>query len=165
MKGLTIRDYRSEDAAPLAELFFDAVQRGAAGHYDATQRAAWCSVPPSGARWSDRLGQADTVVAEHDGRLVGFMTLDPVRAYLDLAFVAPDMMGKGVAGPLYAVLESRARAASLTRLSTEASLLAERFFRRQGWQLVTRQVVERNGVSIPNARMEKQLHSKVVSPA
>ena len=88
---------------------------------------------------------------------VGFMTLNPDTGYLDLAFVLPELMGKGVAATLYAMLESRARAAGLTRLTTEASLLSEPFFLREGWRLVRRQEVERSGARLSNALMEKSL--------
>jgi len=157
MTGLTLRRFEPGDAPGLAQLFFDAVQVGAAGHYSQAQRDAWCGAPPADARWSARLRGADTLVAERGGALQGFMTLDPASGHIDLAFVAPEMRGTGLADSLYAVLEGRARALGLARLHSEASLLAERFFLRRGWRLVARQVVERHGVSLPNARMEKCL--------
>lgn len=47
---------------------------------------------------------------------------------IDFAYVAPAVMGQGVAQALYEVLEAHARAAALARLSTEASHPARRFF-------------------------------------
>ena len=55
------------------------------------------------------------------------------------------------------MLEGRARALGLTRLDTEASLLAEPVFLRLGWQVIKRQDVVRRGVSLRNAWMEKKL--------
>lgn len=107
--------------------------------------------------WEDRLAAADTVVAVKGGAAVGFMSLDPTRGYLDLAFVLPEAMGQGVAAALYAVLEGRARALGLACLTTEASHLAEPFFARHGWRVVRRQRVERHGVMLSNALMEKAL--------
>jgi putative acetyltransferase len=157
MNGLLIRPYRGDDAPALAAVFHSAVRTGAGRHYSAKQRAAWSPEPPSGDEWQARLAQPDTMVAELDGAAVGFMTLDMTTGYLDFAYVAPGVMGKGVAETLYAVVEGRARVAGVAQLSTEASRLAERFFLRRGWQLVARQKVERRGVKIPNARMEKRL--------
>lgn len=163
MRDLAIRDYREADALDLAHLYHKAVQRGAAGHYSQAQRDAWCRLPPIGANWSDRLARADTLVAETTDGALGFMTLDRSTGHIDLAYVAPEMRGAGLAATLYAVLEGRARAARLAHLTSEASLLAERFFLRHGWQVVARQVVERSGISIPNARMVKHLTPKKVA--
>ena len=156
---LVIRSYVPDDAPELAKVFHRAVHEGAATKYSLDERHAWSPDLPTGPKWHDRLAGAETVVAEMDRRPVGFMTLDVPRAYLDLAFVVPEVMGQGVAGAVYAVLEGRARVAGLTRMTTEASLLAEPFFERQGWRLVARQKVDRLGVQLSNAVMEKSLGS------
>jgi len=160
MNGLLIRPCRVTDAPGLAELYHRAVREGTGAHYDAAQRAAWSPAPPMDETWRRRLIEAQTVVAEQGGRLMGFMTLDIESGWIDFAYVAPEAMGRGVGETLYAVLEGRARAAGLTRLETEASLLAERFFARRGWRIVMRQEVERNGVRLPNAVMEKSLTAR-----
>ena len=104
--------------------------------------------------------EAETIVAERAGALLGCMTMDMGPGYLDFAYVAPEVMGRGVATALYAVIEGRARVAGHGRLETQASLLAERFFARNGWRIVARQEVERDGVRIPNAVMEKRLKAR-----
>ncbi|UWQ97163.1 GNAT family N-acetyltransferase [Rhodobacteraceae bacterium M385] len=157
MNGLIIRPYRPADAIPLATLFHRAVREGAAQKYDPAQCEAWSPAPPTGEGWRARIEEAETIVAERDGTLLGFMTLDIETGFLDFAYVSPEYMGKGVASALYAVIEGRARVKGHLTLETEASLLAEPFFLRQGWRLVQRQEVERNGVKIPNVRMEKRL--------
>ena len=157
MNGLLIRPCRVTDAPALADLYHRSVHEGTRRHYDAAQRRAWSPQPPSHADWRRRLIDAQTIVAERGDTLLGFMTLDLDSGFLDFAYVAPEAMGQGVARTLYAVLEGRARVAGLPRLETEASLLAEPFFSRQGWRILRRQQVERDGVLLPNAVMEKQL--------
>lgn len=157
MNGLIIRPCRVTDAPGLAALYHRAVHEGAAGHYDAAQRAAWSPAPPTGEDWRRRLIEAQTIVAEQADGLLGFMTLDQRTGWIDFAYVAPEAMGRGVGETLYAVLEGRARAAGLTRLETEASLLAERFFLRRGWSVLQRQEVRRHGVGLPNTAMAKTL--------
>ena len=76
---------------------------------------------------------------------------------IDLAFVAPDVAGQGVAKPLYDAIEAEAKGRGLARLHAEASLLARPFFERQGWSVVGRQSVERDGVALTNFVMEKAL--------
>ena len=154
---LSIRSYAEGDAPGLAKVFHRAVHEGAATRYSLDERMAWSPSVPDGASWEERLSGLETVVAERAGDPVGFMSLDVSRGYLDLAFVVPEVMGQGVAALIYAVVEGRARSAGLTRLTTEASLLAEPFFRRQGWRLMKRQKVERLGVELSNAVMEKDI--------
>lgn len=160
MNGLIIRPYRPADAIPLATLYHRSVRDGAAGKYNATQREAWSPAPPTHEGWRARVEEAETIVAERDGTLLGFMTIDIETGFVDFAYVAPEVMGQGVAASLYAVIEGRARVKGHAVLETEASLLAEPFFRRHGWRVVTRQEVERHGVKIPNARMEKRLNRR-----
>ena len=153
---MEVRSYHASDAPALGEVFHRAVREGASHRYNRAQVEAWAPHAPNGPKWETRLAEADTVVALEGETRVGFMNLDE-SGYLDLAFVLPEQMGQGVSDMLYAVLESRARARGVTRLSTQASLMAEPFFARQGWQVVRRQEVEINGVVLKNAWMEKIL--------
>lgn len=153
---MEVRSYQPGDAGPLGQVFHRAVRDGASARYDAAQVAAWSPEAPASPAWAERLSKADTVVAVEGKTPVGFMNVDE-SGYLDLAFVLPEKMGQGVADMLYAVLESRARARGTPRLTTQASLLAEPFFARQGWTLLRRQEVEINGVVLKNAWMEKPL--------
>lgn len=161
MRPLMVRPYQPGDLEELAQLFHRAVRDGAAGHYSDDQRAAWSPAPPAGDAWRRRVAEADTVVAEHAGTILGFMTLDLARGYLDFAYVAPEAMGQGVSDALYAVLESRARGSGLDRLATDASELARSFFARNGWQMVVRQEIERAGITLQNYRMVKQLRQHI----
>lgn len=159
MNGLLIRPYRMGDAKPLGKLFHNAVRYGAKDHYTRRQRMAWSPKPRACQLWAIELysPNVDTFVAEWGGRAVGFMTLAPETGHLDFAYVAPNLRGAGVANALYHMIEGRARTVGLRRLETEASHMAERFFLRRGWHLLARQEVVRNGIKIPNARMEKYL--------
>lgn len=159
---MEVRSYREGDAEALGTVFHRAVREGASARYDAAQVAAWSPAPKSGEDWAERLERAGTVVALEDGRPIGFMSLDET-GYIDVAFVLPEAMGKGVAATLYAVLEGRARAAGVTQLTTQASLLAEPFFARQGWVVTRRQEVEIGGVTLRNAWMEKRLERAIAA--
>jgi putative acetyltransferase len=155
MKGLVIRNYRPEDARALALVFHRAVRRSTGDHYTLAQRLAWSPWVKPGRAWHERLAEIETIVAEMPRGAVGFMALDLADGFLDFAYVDPAVRGKGVAAELYDVLEARARAAGLTRLQTEASRVAEPFFRERGWVLLHRQRVRRLGVRLPNALMER----------
>jgi putative acetyltransferase len=73
-------------------------------------------------------------VAEEDGRMTGFMSLCP-DGLLDMAFVIPEVMGKGTAAALYDTLLAKARAVELPRLTVIASPFSQRFLLRRGWQV------------------------------
>ena len=118
MNGLILRSFRPSDAIGLAMLYHRAVRDGAAGKYDAAQRTAWSPDVPTHEGWRAHVEDAMTIVAERDGVLLGFMTLDVDNAYLDFAYVAPEVMGQGVASALYAIIEGRARVHGLARLET-----------------------------------------------
>lgn len=154
---LTVRFYRPEDAIPLGRVYFRAVRDGASRLYSPEQCAAWAPHAPASAVWRRRLAHGETLVAEQDGAPVGFMSLIPATGLIDLAYVLPEVMGKGVAPALYALLEGRARASGLDRLGTDASEGARPFFLRHGWKVIARQDLVRDGVALHNYRMEKRL--------
>lgn len=156
MENLTVRRLREGDSAATARAFFNAVHHGTGDHYDERQRNAWAGRVPETEPWAERLTLQDTFVAESNGTLVGFMTL-AADGYIDLAFVAPEMIGKGVALLLYEAVEREACNLGVARLNAEASFPARSFFERQGWSTVREQTVTRNGVSLTNFVMEKHL--------
>ncbi|AZQ67334.1 GNAT family N-acetyltransferase [Silicimonas algicola] len=150
---VVVRSGRAEDVPALPEVFHAAVQ--AAEAYSEAERAAWSPAVPTVEAWTRRLDGLDVVVAEVGGEVAGFMCLKD--DLLDLAYVHPTFARQGVGHALYAVVEGRARSVGVTRLRTEASLVAEPFFLRHGWRVVRRQEVVRNGVALRNAVMEKVL--------
>lgn len=158
MTEFVVRSSAPTDAEALAVVFYRAVHEGAAARYSHAERAAWVPKVPKGLAWDAKLAKSDGVVAESGGKIVGFMTRQ--GAHFDMAYVLPEVMGTGVAGVLCAVLEGRARAAGVTHMTVEASLLAEPFFARRGWTLVRWQTVERRGVALRNCVMEKSLTQK-----
>ncbi len=155
-RPITLRAYRPADAQATYDVFYDAVHRGTVAHYSQRERAAWVNsqVMPSG--WTEKLERQFTQVAVSEGRLIGFMSLER-SGYLDMAYVLPSVMGQGVAARLYAALENWARAQLIPRLSVQASHLAKPFLQRQGWRLIDRQAVLRNGRRITNFTMDKVL--------
>ena len=84
----TIRPFRDDDAAAAARVFFDAVHHAPGNRYDAAQLRAWTAAPPDTRTWRQRLASQTCFVAERQGAVIGFMTIDR-DGYIDLAFVAP----------------------------------------------------------------------------
>jgi putative acetyltransferase len=128
-----IRRFTVSDAQATRDVFVAAVQIGALGRYDAAERAKWLPDPTMPATWAAWLDGHFTLVAESDG-VAGFMMLER-SGYLNMAYVRPDQMGKGVADALYAGILTEARALHLPRLTVLASRYAQGFFARHGWRL------------------------------
>ncbi|MDU9002616.1 GNAT family N-acetyltransferase [Sedimentitalea todarodis] len=152
-----VRPYVAADCAGCWHVFFDAVQTGARHHYSQAQRDAWCaSVPAPTLENCARLGDALTCVAHRGETVIGFMTLER-NGHLDMAFVTPDDMGRGVAGALHESVLQSARAHGLGHLTADASHLARKFLARHGWHEIEAETVMRAGVPLERFRMELKL--------
>ncbi|MEO9873797.1 MAG: GNAT family N-acetyltransferase [Anderseniella sp.] len=158
MDDLEIREFKANDVGETAQIFFNAVRLGTTEYYDDRQRRAWAAKVPDNGEWRERLQSQHSFVAQLNTKPVGFMTLDG-NGHIDLAFVAPDLIGKGVARALYERVEAEALRLGIRRLDTYASYLARRFFRRQGWSVVRQRSVSIGDVSMTNFAMEKRLNT------
>lgn len=154
-----LRPYRSpDDAAATLATFRTAVRVTAAELYTPEQIAAWLGPDDVDlAAWDARRRAAWTVVAEVDGRVVGFSDLLP-DGLVDMLFVHPDVGGRGVARALLTAVEDEARARGLTGLRTHASRRARPVFERLGWVVtVDRRDNTARGVVVPNYEMRRDL--------
>ena len=70
----TLRWASDADFDGLGEVMFAAVREGESPYTEA-QRQAWVPEPRRGSEWRTRLLSQDIIVAEADGRLLGFMSL------------------------------------------------------------------------------------------
>ncbi|MDR3033848.1 MAG: GNAT family N-acetyltransferase [Kitasatospora sp.] len=75
-----------------------------------------------------------TAVAERDGRIVGFCTLEgnPPEGVLGMLFVEPDAMGQGVGRLLYEHVSGTAHRLGFTRFTIDADPYAEPFYLAMG---------------------------------
>ena len=66
------------------------------------------SISPRGSTWwrerwrNELVPAAQIVIAEADGAMIGFVTVDPATLYLDQIVVAPEFWGSGVGAALVA---------------------------------------------------------------
>lgn len=156
MEKLHIRPFREEDVQATAAVFFKAVRDGTKDHYTEEQRTAWAPKLPPDDVWHTRLTGQTVFVAEIDGIVVGFMSLTE-SGLIDLAFVHPDYMRRGISDALYKAILAIAKSRGLTTLATEASHPARRFFERHDWQVEAEQSLVRNGTALINYRMSLAL--------
>ncbi|MVW74105.1 GNAT family N-acetyltransferase [Pseudomonas xionganensis] len=151
-----LRPYQPDDLDALLVLFNASVQQLAASHYDQTQRRAWAPESVDRQAWARRLAAQQVLLGECQGQMAGFIGFD-LDGHIDLLFSHPEHARQGVAQRLYQAAEAELRAAGVSLLHTEASLLAQPFFARQGFVVVEQQEVQRGDVSLPRALMHKAL--------
>lgn len=124
---LTLRPYTTADEDTAIELW----RRTWAHHFphiDFNARVAWWRE-----RWrQDLIPVAHVVLAESDGALTGFVTVDPATRYLDQIVVAPEHWGSGVA---LALLDEAKRLSpnGLELLVNKDNARAIRFYEKHGF--------------------------------
>jgi putative acetyltransferase len=141
-KGLKLRAYVATDEDAAIELWRRTWQQ----HYpriDFTARVAWWRE-----RWRNELLPAATItVAEREGALIGFVTVDPKTRYLDQIVVAPEAWGSEVAAALIA--EARRLSPSGLELKVNAdNARAIHFYKKQGFAITGQDVNPRSGAPI-----------------
>ena len=156
-KSMRLRDGTAADSAACAALFTTAVHQLASSHYNAQQCEAWAPLKPDVTRWQKHLGSLELLLAEDAQRLLGFIGYAH-DGHIDLLYCAPRAARSGVASTLYLAAEQRLFAQGVTRLFTEASMLAKPFFHQQGFSVIAQEEVQRGeGVTLLRYRMQKIL--------
>ena len=127
MSNLTLRPYTNADEDAAIELW----RRTWAHHFpqiDFNARVAWWRE-----RWKQELiPVAHVIIAETDGALIGFVTVDPDTMYLDQLVVAPEHWGSGISA---ALLEEAKRLSpkGLDLLVNKDNARAIRFYEKHGF--------------------------------
>lgn len=149
-----IRPFHPSDLDALLELFAASVH-ALAGDYTPEQRAACAPPEPDRAAWRERLSSGYTRVAERDGRIAGFArTTD--GGCIDLLYVHPDCVRRGVGGELLRDAIAHLRARGVARAWTHASHTAKPAFERAGFRAVEPRTVERGSVTMDNWHMVRE---------
>src|ERR1700722_14186897 len=97
MQAATLRRYQPRDEDASAALWLRTWQ-ATYPELDFAARLDWWRT-----RWRDELlPAAEVVIAEAQGLMIGFVTIDPRTLYLDQIVVAPEFWGSGVGAALIA---------------------------------------------------------------
>ncbi|WP_258065504.1 GNAT family N-acetyltransferase [Rathayibacter tritici] len=97
----------------------------------------------------------NAVVATIGDELVGFSDVS-AAGWIDMMFVSPRFLRRGVASRLLAHLLARTEAAP--EFAADGSITARPFFERHGFVVVAEQHPVRAGVKLTNYRMARRLH-------
>lgn len=146
---VAIRAYRETDCETLSALFYDTVHAVNAADYTREQLSAWARDKNQLQTRQPALSSQRTLVAEINGKTVGFGSIDAAGC-LDLLFVHKDFQRQGIATALCDRLEQ-----GYSVLKTYASITAKPFFERRGYEVVREQEVLRYGIALKNYEMQK----------
>jgi len=153
---ISVRRARKDERKQIHAVFYSSIHEGTGAFYNESQRAAWAPDTNPVSKDFDAEDNRKFWLAEVNGQIVGFMAVTP-DGYLDLAFVLPEWMGRGVAQAVYDQLLEWAHDTGLKRLTTHASHFARRFFAKQGWQVDTPEIHTHNGQEFERFQMSLEL--------
>lgn len=151
---LNIRATEESDTASLIALFTESVHKIASASYTPEQLKAWAPASPDLAQWQTRLASLNTLVAEKEAAMAGFISFTD-DGHIDLLFTSPMFARQGVASKLFEAAEKQLQANGVRRLTTDASLEARPFFESRGFLVVEEQAAERNGIVLRRFAMVK----------
>jgi putative acetyltransferase len=151
----SLRPFLPADLPRLAAIFRASIEELTADDYNESQQAAWAAFADEDS-FGEKLAHDLTLVALLQGEVAGFASL---RApdHLDMLYVDPQVVGRGVASTLCEALEKLAGARGATKLSVDASDTARGFFEKRGYQALHRQTIDCFGEWLGNTAMEKRL--------
>ena len=145
-----------EDAAEMAEVFYETIHTINIRDYTQAQVDVWAPDRPSASDWVQRQQGMTVYVAVEDDqhRLVGFAELKS-DGYIDCFYCHKDFQGQGAGTQLMAELVAEAQARGLTKLTADVSITARPFFERRGFQVVRVQEEECQDIVLRFYVMEK----------
>lgn len=148
-----IRIYKRNDHKDIAEIFCRAVHEIASLDYTPEQCLAWSSIEPNYDYWKKRCEFKRPFVIEINSSIAGFLELD-TDGHIDCAYVNPDFSRQKVMTKLVKHAIKTAFAMEIPRIYVEASYCIRPLFEKEGFDLISEQTVNCNGVQLTNFVME-----------
>jgi putative acetyltransferase len=138
---IRIEPAQAEDAARLLEIHAAAVHQTAAPYYSAEVINSWSRLPITSdrtervkQRWIENPDQR-VVVARQANQVVGFGMINK-NSQLQGLYVHPNFGRCGIGGKILAALEQIAASLGLSYIKADASINAEAFYIKQGFEVI-----------------------------
>lgn len=151
---ITLRPGTVHDLPEMKKLFRETIEAICSNDYTHEQLTVWVASVENEQRWLE-IAQQFLLVATTNNTLVGFCSLH--NNYVDLLYVHKDYQAHGIASMLYEAIEAEARRRGETSIHSDVSKTAKAFFTRKGFETITEQTVVRQGVTLTNFRMRKNI--------
>ncbi|MEM6526104.1 MAG: GNAT family N-acetyltransferase [Bacteroidota bacterium] len=143
------RTAAGSDLDTILELFIKSIRHTCKNDYSYEQINAWIASVKDRDKWLKRISEQYFILIEVTNRLAGFASLANSN-YIDLMYVHPHFKRQGIATSLIRELLASTNASEIT---TDASISAEPFFEKHGFEVVKENRFKLRGVEITNYRM------------
>lgn len=153
---IIIRKANIHDLPEMQKLFEETITEVCRKDYTPEQLEAWKSGAENEERWQKVIREQMVFIAESEGMITGFATLDKGN-YIDLLFVHKDFQHQGIASLLYIQLELEAIKQQQLYITAHVSKTARPFFEKSGFTVLQEQSVPLRGTVLTNYKMEKRL--------
>ncbi|BCA97336.1 acetyltransferase (plasmid) [Legionella antarctica] len=151
---IIIRQYVSDDAQQLANIFYYTIRNVNIQDYSEDQVNAWApssSLELTG--WKKKWETITPLVALIDNKIVGFTEFEP-NGHIDCFYVHHEYQGFGIGTSLMNEVFNKAKNLNIKRIFAEVSITARPFFEFKGFKVTKQQSVEIRGVKLTNFIME-----------
>lgn len=128
-----IRRAREEDCQSILRIHLRAIREIARSHYTSEEIEAWAS-PRKPEHYLEAIQTKEFHVAEEDGVVIGFGTLNQEEGEIEAVYVNPEAVRRGVGKAILQELEERAKNLGLKSLRMNASLNAVPFYESAGYE-------------------------------
>ncbi len=156
---LVIRRAKPEDKDSIGRIHVRAIKEICATHYAPEEIESWAK-PRRPDHYVEYIRSNEFYVAEENGNIVGFGTLNQTSGEIEAVYIAPEVARHGIGQKILCKLEERARDLGLKYLHLDSSLNAVAFYQHSGYepQQETKHRLS-SGVEIGCVVMKKEISS------
>lgn len=145
-----------EDFPQIKEVFLHAINQIADKKYSKEQIMAWSQSINDENRWVNMIQEEHWIGAFDDLNLLGFIGFREPN-YVNMLYVSPTVSRSGIATKLFNELFRTIDLTNQSLIETHASEIARPFFEKQGFKVIKKNWVSRNGVQLHNYLMRLSL--------
>jgi len=152
----SLRPFLPADAAICAAIAEASIAELTGEEYTESQQEAWIAAFPDEEALRERLSGQLALMASLGDSLVGFASLEGAD-HIDMLYVHPGAVRRGVATALIDALEKLAAARGAKTLTADVSDTAQKFFAGRGYVAQQRNTIPRGDEWLGNTTMTKTL--------
>lgn len=130
---VVIRKAKPADNEAVGRVHLRAIEEICASHYTLEEIEAWAR-PRKPNHYVESISNNDFYVAEENGDVVGFGTLNQERGEIEAVYVLPEVMRRGIGLKILRKLEERAHELGIKSLRLDSSLNAAPFYKSAGYK-------------------------------